>query len=357
MIENKEKIAGKWQGMDDSTAEKKILGKSSSSSSPKRSSSKKKTRKKPSAEISLDEESEEDNNSDGSIAFDTSDHSFSGELSLPSEDDYELEEEDDQFSSFADEDMDDYDSEEESIVKKKPHLIFKSHERKSKQKVPDSESSESGEDDSDSYDPDSFSSSDSDDDPSDSDDENEELPLREVLRQFAIMRRKYKIKVPDFNEYSDPKIANTSLQRIKFECSLDSNVLWYKRYFIYSSIMIEYMLVYFGGLDMQEMTKYHVSLLDQYDELLVELGERKYTSFIGSLPIEFRLIGLFAFNSIIYFVGKNYFPDFLGMNLEQLMGAMDGISKGLTGPPRTSTPTVSSGMKPPSFTADDIRDV
>lgn len=339
MIENKEKIGAKWAGMDDARAESRILGKSSGSSSkgkePKKKKRKKsrRSRKKdedPLGDIEL-EESEIDDFSDslGSTDFDSIEEGSDSDIELNFEDGKE---------------------------KKKKGSSYRGDSSDDESESWDDEGSSDGRD---SFSDDSDSESESDSD-SDSDSEGEDLPIDEVLKGFAVVKRKYKVKVPEFNEFSDPRTANSALRRIKFQCSLDSNVLWYKRYFIYSSALLEYVLVQFAHLDIQEMTKYHLSQLDVYDELIVELGERRYTSIIGSLPIEVRLIGLFVFNSIIYYIGKNFFPAFLGMSLDDIMSVLEKTQKGFSfagqvpsSPPQDVRPR--GQMRPPTLSVSDIQ--
>jgi hypothetical protein len=62
----------------------------------------------------------------------------------------------------------------------------------------------------------------------------------------------------------------------------------------------------FLNVDMSGYAEEQMSQMSQYNKLLVEIGERKYASVGGNLPVEVRLMGLMFFNALIFFITRKF---------------------------------------------------
>ena len=104
---------------------------------------------------------------------------------------------------------------------------------------------------------------------------------------------------------------------------------------------------------MSGFTQQQTAMMHKYDKLLVELGEKEYSSFGSSLPVEVRLLMMILFQAGIFFVGKT---------IEKRNGSSAAnMFAGLTGMPMSSTQSVDEEaprpkrrMRGPRLSPEDI---
>lgn len=177
-------------------------------------------------------------------------------------------------------------------------------------------------------------------------DEEDELK-RELLFKFELLKKAYKTDVPEFNVHSDLKQMSRSYESTLRRVSLDSCVENYKQLLIGSFMVLEFVLGYLFKFDMQGFTQQQILNMNQYERLLIELGEQSYVPGGSQWPVEVRLLLMVMGNAAIFIIAKMIMKK-TGSNI---MSAMNSFSR-----PRQS-PLHKRKMRGPSIQPDDIPDI
>jgi hypothetical protein len=135
----------------------------------------------------------------------------------------------------------------------------------------------------------------------------EEKELKEhsdLLYKFMVLRKKYdKIEIPEFTEHSDINTMKRVYNQILRKVSLDSGVENYKKYMFGGLSVLEFVAVHWANIDLVGFTRMQKESND-YDKLLIELGEKNYSAEGSSLPVEVRLLGTIIFNAFVFYLQK-----------------------------------------------------
>ena len=192
--------------------------------------------------------------------------------------------------------------------------------------------------------------------------EKEAKQKEEYIWRFKIMKKKYKNKdIPSFNEHDDLSTMMTTYERTKKELELDMNVETYRNYLVGGFMITEFVCSNWMEIDFNGFTAQQMLLMDKYDSLLIELGERSYNRWHMNLPVEIRLIGFIIIQAGLFYLGKiiaakadtsvaELFRGFTGQpSAAAVKAAEDQMAKDKdTGPPKKK-------MKGPSIKAEDVR--
>lgn len=187
--------------------------------------------------------------------------------------------------------------------------------------------------------------------------EREAKEKQEYMWRFHILKKKYKnTKMPDFNEHSDLQHMKSTYDRTVKELYLDESVDTYRNYLIGGFVFMEFICTQWIGIDMKGFTKQQAMVMNKYESLLVELGERSYNRWNMNLPVEVRLIGFILLQAAIFFVGKKI--------AEKAGSGIGELFKGVTGQPPTaataaaaSTEPAQKAMRGPSLRPNDIKNM
>lgn len=137
--------------------------------------------------------------------------------------------------------------------------------------------------------------------------EREEKEKQEYLWKFDVLKRSYprfRTEIT-FNEHSDLHTMKLAYQKAIREVKLDENVKSYRRYLGFCFLGMEWLCVhYFGIEEFDQFANSQLKIMDEYDVLLIELGEKQYNSWTSNLPVEIRLLGLVVFQAIIFYIIK-----------------------------------------------------
>lgn len=207
--------------------------------------------------------------------------------------------------------------------------------------------------------------------------EEEEEIKREILFKFEILKKSYPaLEIPNYTIHTDLKTLTRAYENTLRRVSLDTNVDSYKQYLIGGFMLVEFVTSTWFSLDMQGFTQQQILNMNQYERLLIELGEKSYVPGGKAWPVELRLMGMILMNAFIFIISKIIMKK-TGNNLINMMNAFGksavprpagggGTSDAFTKAPHPGTTTMGTSasqqpfrrrMRGPSINPDDIPDL
>jgi hypothetical protein len=179
--------------------------------------------------------------------------------------------------------------------------------------------------------------------------EAEDELKRELLYKFDLLKRSYKnVEIPEFSIHSDFKNMNKIYENTLRRVSLDNNVANYKNYMIAGFMLIEYVLSAWFKFDMNGFTQQQIINMNQYERLLIELGEKSYVPTNKQWPVELRLLGMILLNAVIFIIARIIIKK-TGTNLFGLINTAQSEV--------TNVPTKKRKMKGPNLDLESIPDI
>ena len=137
--------------------------------------------------------------------------------------------------------------------------------------------------------------------------EEEDVEKRMFLEKFAILKKKYKeAKIPDFNNYTDLVTLKRTYESTVRNLQLDATVDNYKRYLMLGFGGTQWLITKFLKLDMTGFAEQQILNINQYESVLIEIGEKSYFKTNTASP-EVRLMFLIGFNAVIFVMTKMMF--------------------------------------------------
>ena len=181
--------------------------------------------------------------------------------------------------------------------------------------------------------------------------EDEEDKKRELLFKFELLRKSYKnVDIPEFSIHSSLKKMNETYENQLRHLTLDSSVENYKNILVGGFMVFEFIFGVWLKFDMSGFTQQQILNMNQYERLLIELGQKSYVPEGQQWPVEFRLVGLIVLNAVIFIISKMILKK-TGSNL---MGMMNHIQKPVTKNNESTQPK--KKMKGPTINLDDLED-
>lgn len=193
--------------------------------------------------------------------------------------------------------------------------------------------------------------------------EKEAKEKADYLFKFMVLRRQYpNVEIPQFSDHSDLGTMKRVYENVIRRVSLDSSVINYKKFLVGGFMVCEWMSTNWLNIDIQGFTASQLKVQNQYDRLLLELGEKNYTPLGSRFPVEVRLLFMIFMNAGLFYVQKSVFSgkglDIMGM-LNSVGGGGSGGSEGTAkestqGSPNPRSSGIRRKMRGPTISPEDI---
>jgi hypothetical protein len=184
---------------------------------------------------------------------------------------------------------------------------------------------------------------------------------REIIFKLKQLKTVYKdAQIPEVNEYQDLAVIQAQYDMFYRQLQLDSRVENYKKFLLCGFAVIEFVVQKL--LKFEEMTGFTVQQLtnmNQYEKLLLEIGEkRKFEPDKGMAP-ELKLVGIIFINAAMFIGMKMLFKGGGNAILESIGQTATGGSSMPSPKPATSSGVSGGGdskrkMRPPDVNMDDF---
>lgn len=156
--------------------------------------------------------------------------------------------------------------------------------------------------------------------------ERESKEKEEYIWRFRILKKQYKNRnIPEYNEHDDLGMMKMTYERAVREIHLEDSVESYRTYLIGGFMVMEFVSNNWIGVDLTGFTSQQMLMMNKYDRLLIELGEKSYNRWGANLPVELRLIGFILLQAGLFYLGK-IIADKAGSSVAELF-------RGITGQP------------------------
>jgi hypothetical protein len=189
------------------------------------------------------------------------------------------------------------------------------------------------------------------------DEEYENTKKRDILFKFKILRKRYKeASIPEYTLYTDLKTLEREYESLTRQLSLDATVENYKKYLTIGILLVEMGFKYFGIKDIDGFAQQQLLSMNQYEQLLFEIGEKNYLTSVN-LPPEVKLLGMIFINGVL-FVGFKMVCKIAGNSVTNLLNNLNVTSKPQS---QTTTQQASSSqgkpkMRGPNINIQDLSD-
>jgi hypothetical protein len=180
----------------------------------------------------------------------------------------------------------------------------------------------------------------------------------EYIWRFKILKKQYKERdIPSFNEHDDLPQMKTTYDRTIKEIKLENNIDSYRTYLVGGFMVMEFTFTNWLGADITGFTTQQMLLMDRYDTMLVELGDRSYNRWGSNFPVEVRLLGFILLQAGIFYLGK-IIAEKAGSNIATIFNGLTG--QGIPASQNAATSPGDQGapvkkMRGPSIKVSDIK--
>lgn len=187
------------------------------------------------------------------------------------------------------------------------------------------------------------------------------------LWQFKKIAKAYpKMKLPEVDEHDDVEEIKTVYKRTMKDMTLDRSIADNRMYLMVGFFVVEYIGTSLVGIDIEGYADSQILMLDRYNELLIELGERSYNRWGTNFPVEIRLLFLMLINAFFFYIikvmGDKGGKKGNNVYINIIKGMMSGNPNFNTSTENEKTgekavPPTKPKMKGPSITLDDIEEM
>lgn len=199
----------------------------------------------------------------------------------------------------------------------------------------------------------------------------EDQKMRKIKEHYLWQFKKIKkanpnMKIPEVDEHDDVEEIKSVYRSTVKDMTLDRSIADNRMYLMVGFFVTEFIGVNYLGIDIVGYADNQLLMLDRYNELLIELGERSYNRWGTGFPVEIRLLFLMILNAFFFYIIK-----LMGSGKGNANSVYVNVIKGMmSGNPNMNTSnntnTAGSGsgapqskpkMKGPTITLDDIEEM
>jgi hypothetical protein len=184
---------------------------------------------------------------------------------------------------------------------------------------------------------------------------------KDVLNKFSILKRKYpQASIPSYSEHTDLVTLQRDYKSITRQIEIEAKAIKYKTWLLWGYFGLEFILLNYSNFDdIRGFYKQQYNSMNQYEDLLYELGEKTYVPDEKKWPVEIRLLMLIGSNAGMFVLGKmaekrfgvnpmNMFNTAPNYSQPQQENQQQGFSSINQQPPKKK------GISPPEFDFEDI---
>jgi Family of unknown function (DUF5767) len=155
---------------------------------------------------------------------------------------------------------------------------------------------------------------------------------KDLLYKFKILKRQYTNGfVPEVNEFMDLNDLEREYESITRQLRLDEQVENYKKFLIMGFFGLEMILKTFLKFqDIEGFANQQIVGINQYEKILLEIGEKHTISPSSQWPPELRLAGMVCMNAVVFLGTRMLFKSSSGNIMSSLFG---GSSKSASSSP------------------------
>jgi hypothetical protein len=136
-----------------------------------------------------------------------------------------------------------------------------------------------------------------------------------------------KIEIPDVSELDDVDTLQRYKNRIVKHIKSDQSIINWRKILTFAFCGIEFAATEWGGLDMKGYSETQIENIEQYDDILIELGEGSVLEWFEGWPAWARLLLLVLWNTAIFVVVK-FASKKIGMSEKTIRGFFKNFTGG-----------------------------
>lgn len=175
---------------------------------------------------------------------------------------------------------------------------------------------------------------------------------RVLYDKFSILKKKYKdYKIPEFSPYADINVLRRTYDSAVKQLQLDYTVENYKKYLIGGFSLTQFLVNKFLKIDMTGFAEQQILSINQYEQVLIEIGEKSYFKAPSQMAPEFKLLMLIGFNVVIFVISKMIFKS----TGDNIIGSINKLNEKKDSSSSNNNSAQKPHMRGPSM--DDLADL
>ena len=194
------------------------------------------------------------------------------------------------------------------------------------------------------------------------DEKAEEDVKKDLLVKFNILKKKHPYAtISTYSEHTDLTTLQKDYKSVVKQIEVEAKAIKYKTWLLWGYFGLEFILLNYASFDdIRGFYQQQYNSMNQYEDLLYELGEKTYIPDEKKWPVEIRLLMLIGTNAGMFILGKMAEKRF-GINPMNMFKTAPNYSQpsqeSQQAPPSissTQVPPKKKGISAPEFDFEDI---